>query len=180
MAPEDQLLLWMRDEFGSETFLASVRCLSAVRVREGSCVDASTLPCVPVRGARRMFWPCEIGFSTRSLVVVGVVVVSLETITSCRTSPSHASSSGRRHSRVVFCVSQFWILEPQTWQMNERADSVNGLIEHQTMVRFSPKLADRVHNDFLGAPTDQLPHFQIEWTDERHAKVEFGDEVEVF
>ena len=107
MAPEDQWLHRMRGEFGSEAFLASVRCLSAVRVREGSCVDASTLLCVPVRGARRMFWPCEIGFSTRSLVVVGVVVVSLETITSCRMFVSHASSSGRRQSRVFFAFLSF-------------------------------------------------------------------------
>lgn len=56
--------------------------------------------------------------------------------------------------------------------MNERADNINGLIEHQMILRCSPKLAARVDAEFLEAP--EKPPFEITWDDERHATVKFG------
>jgi len=57
--------------------------------------------------------------------------------------------------------------------MNERADNINGLVEHQMMVRFSPKLAERVHREFFGVSDAQRPKLDIKW-DERNATVTFG------
>ena len=59
--------------------------------------------------------------------------------------------------------------------MNARADHINGLVEHQLMMRFSPKLAQRVNNEFVGvAPDAKRPPFDIRWESERKAVVSFG------
>ncbi len=59
--------------------------------------------------------------------------------------------------------------------MNERADNINGLVEHQMMMRFSPKLAERVHKEYLGAASGAArPPFDIVWVDERNATITFG------
>jgi TATA-binding protein-associated factor Taf7 len=58
--------------------------------------------------------------------------------------------------------------------MNERADNINGLVEYQQMLRLSPNLAERVHNEFIEAGEDGGLAFEIEWVDERHAKVHLG------
>ncbi len=60
--------------------------------------------------------------------------------------------------------------------MNERADNINGLVEHQMVVRFSPKLAERVHEEFLGVGGNaKRAAFEIVWVDERKANVLFGN-----
>jgi hypothetical protein len=62
--------------------------------------------------------------------------------------------------------------------MNERADNINGLVEHQMMMRFSPKLAERVHKEYLGAaPGAARPRFDIVWVEDRVAEVTFGNKV---
>jgi hypothetical protein len=51
--------------------------------------------------------------------------------------------------------------------MNARADNINGLVEHQMVVRFSPNLAERVNTEFLAGDPMKRPAFEIVWNDER-------------